>query len=120
MSLTTLYVPNATTKTAMVTQLASGVMLPATRSVSTLFEISITPPTATLKRSNIHSITPSRPKNAARVTMNAGSRRRVMSVPSTNPITVVVATPIKMHSHQGKFHGGATRAAIRPAPMPAL
>ena len=104
----------------MTTQLTVIEMLPATRLVSVGFETSITPPTATLKRSNIHSITPSRPKKAASVTMNAGSRSRVMSVPRTSPITVQVPTPIKMHSHQGKLYGGATSAAMRPAPMPAL
>ena len=113
--------PKATTKTAMVTQLASGVMLPATRSVSTLFEISITPPTATLKRSNIHSITPSRPKNAARVTMNAGSRSRVMSVPRTRPITVQRGHPdqdaqppgkVPRRRHQGGHQAGTDAGVV--------
>ena len=42
-----------------------------------------------------------------------------MSVPDMRPMAVVALSPARMASHQGRLYGGATRAAIRPAPMPA-
>ena len=66
----------------------------------------ITPPTATVKVSNIQIITPCQPMNPASVTMNEGSRRRVMSVPRMRPITVVAPTPGQDGQPPGKVVRG--------------
>ena len=112
----TLTVPKMANPTAKVTHPAAGDRLPLTRSVMTLLEIVITPPTAPLSVLKMAMSTPCQPRSPASVTTKEGILRRVMSVPWSAPIAAQARRPTMTAAHQGQFWGVPIRARASAAP----
>ena len=105
--------PTAATMTIITTQLAAGVRLPLTMSLTTLSLMGSEPP---LPR--INSITPCQPRRPASVTMNDGKPSRVMIVPWRMPIAAQTASATRIAAHHGHPYCCFTSSAVMMPPMP--